>query len=95
MPLPRKSTVGKVSTKKPTTRRKATTAKAKKGELLLCTCGPAVNDYVIRTMAQDLFMTVLERPDGRILQVVDTRIEGKRIYGIMREIHEVAPYMFN
>jgi hypothetical protein len=39
-------------------------------------------------------MSVLERPNGRILQVVDTRIEGKKNYGKMKELREVAPYMF-
>jgi hypothetical protein len=98
MPLPRKSTItGRASTKKkPTTRRKTptTTAKAKRGELLLATAGPAMNDYIVRSMAESLVMSVIERPDGRILQVIDTRIEGKRIYGKMRELHEAAPYMF-
>jgi hypothetical protein len=93
MPLPRKSLVKASTRKKKATTRSATT-KAKRGELLLATCGPAVNDYVVKSIAESLFMSVIERPDGRILQVVDTRIEGKRIYGKMRELHEVAPYMF-
>ena len=99
MPLPRRSTVSKASTratkKKLTTKRTTTTAsKTKRGELLLATCDPAVNDYVVRSVADSLFMSVIERPDGRILQVIDTRIEGKRIYGKMRELHETAPYLF-
>ena len=69
-------------------------SKAKRGELLLAPCGPSVNDYIVRTIAESLFMSVLEKPDGRILQVIDTRIDGKRIYGKMRELHETAPYLF-
>ena|SRR6266536_2820202 len=98
MPLPRRSTIkGSASTrkKKPTTRRTTTTAsKAKRGELLLATCGPSVNEYVVRSVAESLFLSVIEKPDGRILQVIDTRIDGKRIYGKMRELHEAAPYLF-
>jgi hypothetical protein len=95
MPLPRKSTIaGKASTRKKKATTGSTTTKAKRGELLLATCGPAVNDYVVRSVAESLFLSVIERPDGRILQVIDTRIEGKRIYGKMRELHEAAPYMF-
>lgn len=90
MPLLRKSTIKGVAS----TRKKKATTKAKRGELLLATCGPAVNDYVVKSIAESLLMSVLERPNGRILQVVDTRIEGKRIYGKMRELHEVTPYMF-
>lgn len=94
MPLPRRSLTNKTSPRKKKATTRSTAAKAKRGELLLCICGPAVNDYVVRSVAESLFMSVLERPDGRILQVVDTRIEGKKIYGKMKELREVSPYMF-
>ncbi len=90
MPLPRRSTVAR-SAKKPA--KKKAISRAKRGELLLVTCGPAVPGYLVESIARDLEMSVLDR-GGRTLQIVETRIDGRKVYGKWRELHEVAPYMF-
>lgn len=104
MPLPRKSTLtrGKSASstakkKKTTARRKTSTSaggRAKKGELLLVTCAPAMPDYIVEDVAQGLHGSFFTAPDGRYLQVVAVRIAGRKIYGTCQEMYEAAPYMF-
>ncbi len=98
MPLPRKSTIRGRTTKnnKATKKRKtATTSRARKGERLLVTCSPLVNDYVVRDLANALHGAMLSDPlDGSIRQVVAVRIDGQKIYGKFQEMYEAAPYMF-
>ncbi|MBO0790292.1 MAG: hypothetical protein J2P36_05010, partial [Ktedonobacteraceae bacterium] len=76
MPLPRRSIVGKTTTKKrSTTRKKTTTSRARKGEKLLVTCSPLVTDYMMRDLAETLHGSFFTDPDGRYQQVVAVRID--------------------
>lgn len=93
MPLPRRSVVGKSATTRKNKKSAATTSRARRSELLLFTAGPAVPDYIIKSVSGDLFGSVLDL-NGRTLQIIDTRIDGRKIYGKYRELHEVVPYMF-
>ena len=80
--------------KKKTTRRTSTTSCAKRGELLLVTCGPAIQSQAVKeSIADSLIMAVFEK-DDRIWQVISTRIAGQKIYGRCQELYEAAPYMF-
>jgi hypothetical protein len=89
MPLPRKSTTTKKSTK-----RKAPTSRAKKGEKLLVTCASTMPRYIVETVASSLHGAFFTDRDGQYLQVVAVRIDGHKVYGKCQEMYEAAPYMF-
>ncbi len=95
MPLPRKSLIGKSPATHMRKKKKATavTSRARRGELLLFTAGPAMPDYIIKDVADGLIVSVLDH-NGRTLQIINTRVDGRKIYGKYRELHEAAPYMF-
>lgn len=80
--------------KKKTARRGAPSKRAKRGETLLVTCGPAIQSQAVKeSIADSLVMAVFEK-DDHILQVISTRIDGQKIYGRCQELYEAAPYMF-
>ncbi len=97
MPLPRRSTLDRASAKpatKKTTKKKTTGSRAKKGEKLLVTCAPIMPSYMIEDVAETLQGSFFNDADGRYLQVVAVRIDGRKVYGQCQEMYEAAPFMF-
>ena len=97
MPVPRKSPLAlnrAKATRKRTTKKKAPTSRARKGEKLLVTCAPAMPHSIVEDVASSLHGAFFTDTDGRYLQVVAVRIEGQKVYGKCQEMYEAAPYMF-
>ncbi len=91
---PRTVNTAGAARKKKTARRAAPSRRAKRGEILLVTCGLAIQSQSVKeSIADSLVMAVFEK-DERILQVISTRIDGQKIYGRCQELYEAAPYMF-
>jgi hypothetical protein len=97
MPLPRRSTIQRGTTKKRSAKKKtAPVGRAKKGEKLLVTCAPILTDYMTRALAETLHGSFFSDDEGRYWQVVAVRIDerARKIYGQCQEMYEAAPYMF-
>jgi hypothetical protein len=97
MPIPRKSPLALNKTKatrKRTAKKKTPTSRAKKGEKLLVTCAPVMPHYLVEEVAASLHGAFFTDTDGRYLQVVAVRIEGRSVYGKCQEMYEAAPFMF-
>jgi len=81
--------------KTPTKKRKPTTptTRARRGEKLLLTCSPILGKAA-RESAAAALVGILLSDEERYFSVVDVRIAGNNVYGMLKEMYEAAPYMF-
>ncbi len=68
--------------KKPSTRQP--------GEILLAICSAALDREGMEAVAAALRLATLSKGD-RHIRIVETRIDGNRIYGRYREMEEIRP----